>query len=75
MDSYTYISEPTGNNSVLSLSSASSEVLNSWENESDVSGGLQAVLPQQVTDAASVLHRRQGKQCTGEIVVLRNVGI
>ncbi|XP_047499601.1 1-phosphatidylinositol 3-phosphate 5-kinase-like isoform X4 [Penaeus chinensis] len=54
--------------SALSLSSASSEILNSWENESDVSGGLQAVLPNQLTEAFSVLHRRQASDtCDGMI--------
>nr|XP_045605242.1 1-phosphatidylinositol 3-phosphate 5-kinase-like isoform X2 [Procambarus clarkii] len=61
-------SPPHSGNSVLSLSSASSEILNSWENESDVSGGLQAILPHQVTDASSVLHRRQASDsCEGLI--------
>ncbi|XP_071531520.1 1-phosphatidylinositol 3-phosphate 5-kinase isoform X2 [Panulirus ornatus] len=59
-------SPPIPGNSVLSLSSASSEMLNSWENESDVSGGLQAVLPQQITDTSSLLHRRQASDsCEG----------
>ncbi|XP_069947039.1 1-phosphatidylinositol 3-phosphate 5-kinase isoform X3 [Cherax quadricarinatus] len=58
--------ETKESNSVLSLSSASSEVLNSWENESDVSGGLQAILPHQAIDASSLLHRRQASDsCEG----------
>ncbi|XP_066965143.1 1-phosphatidylinositol 3-phosphate 5-kinase isoform X1 [Macrobrachium rosenbergii] len=52
--------------SALSLSSASSEVLNSWENESDVSGGLHAVLPNQLADSSGVFHRRQASDsCDG----------
>ncbi|XP_068238143.1 1-phosphatidylinositol 3-phosphate 5-kinase isoform X3 [Palaemon carinicauda] len=54
--------------SALSLSSASSEVLNSWENENDVSGGLQAVLPNQPADSSGLLHRRQASDsCDGLI--------
>ncbi|XP_042212733.1 1-phosphatidylinositol 3-phosphate 5-kinase-like isoform X2 [Homarus americanus] len=60
--------EAKESNSVLSLSSASSDVLNSWENESDVSGGLQAVLPHQIVDVSSLLHRRQASDsCEGLI--------
>ncbi|XP_047499600.1 1-phosphatidylinositol 3-phosphate 5-kinase-like isoform X3 [Penaeus chinensis] len=60
--------ESKESSSALSLSSASSEILNSWENESDVSGGLQAVLPNQLTEAFSVLHRRQASDtCDGMI--------
>ncbi|KAK7080512.1 hypothetical protein SK128_023138 [Halocaridina rubra] len=52
--------------SALSLSSASSEVLNSWENESDVSGALQAGLSSQPPDVSSGLHRRQASDsCDG----------
>ncbi|XP_037795533.1 1-phosphatidylinositol 3-phosphate 5-kinase-like isoform X2 [Penaeus monodon] len=62
------LSPPASGSSALSLSSASSEILNSWENESDVSGGLQAVLPNQLTEAFSVLHRRQASDtCDGMI--------
>ncbi|XP_042870026.1 1-phosphatidylinositol 3-phosphate 5-kinase-like isoform X2 [Penaeus japonicus] len=62
------LSPPVSGSSALSLSSASSEILNSWENESDVSGGLQAVLPNQLTEAFSVLHRRQASDtCDGMI--------
>ncbi|XP_063879868.1 1-phosphatidylinositol 3-phosphate 5-kinase-like isoform X3 [Scylla paramamosain] len=52
--------------SVQSLSSVSSDVLQSMETEGDVGGGLQAIIPHQLSDAFSVVHRRQASDsCEG----------